>query len=73
MIFAHFRPRQIYTDDNILLSDKSGTKQDVDFLLLPGNYDSAVSEVPGLPWVCPIRSCRLAFLKSSTLDFHWTV
>ncbi|KAJ4397393.1 hypothetical protein N0V93_001620 [Gnomoniopsis smithogilvyi] len=53
--------------------DKSGRRQkDVSFLLLPGNYNAALySDVPGLPWVCPIRSCRYAFHKSSSLDAHW--
>lgn len=58
-----------------MFSDKSGRVQDeIAFLLTPGNYNNSVySDLPGLPWVCPIRSCRYAFLKSSSLDAHWAV
>lgn len=46
------------------------------WLRLPGNYPRypvAMVGLPGLPWVCPIRSCRYAFREPSTLDKHWRV
>lgn len=53
--------------------DRWGSQDTVHGLLLPRDYVSAKAVGTGLPWVCPIRSCRSQFKRMSALGKHWKV
>jgi hypothetical protein len=59
------RPYMRWRDDDGSLKVTYGT-------LVPEGYKLS-DDIPGYPWVCPIRSCRKAFAKAVQLGGHFIV
>lgn len=52
--------------------DEDGSLKPTYGILIPEGYQLS-DDIPGYPWVCPIRSCRKTFAKVVQLGGHFIV
>lgn len=55
-----------------VIKDKDGENILMHGALIPDQYDLDRT-VPGYPWICPVRSCRLVFKRIANLGSHFSV
>ncbi|KAK4096074.1 hypothetical protein N658DRAFT_56629 [Parathielavia hyrcaniae] len=65
-IAADGRPYKEWWNENGELISMTGA-------LIPEGYQLSPDSVPGRPWVCPVRSCRIACKFKKSLGYHFMI